>query len=145
MKNLLSVENAALAATVEVNSQIERWGEVEDSKSNVHYGFKIGDANLSFPQPTTWIIMTLEDSWAAQPAYSQLYDLIFHPLLSDDIIRLDMGIAVVIVESPAPIVEKTVSPSMRGLDYIRNTKPQYSVFVPFTNYYGAPSIYCSVH
>ena len=28
----LSVEQASLAATVEVNSQIERWGEVEDSK-----------------------------------------------------------------------------------------------------------------
>lgn len=29
----LNVEQASLAATVEVNSQIERWGEVEDSKS----------------------------------------------------------------------------------------------------------------
>lgn len=27
----LSVEQAALTASVEVNSQIERWGEVEDS------------------------------------------------------------------------------------------------------------------
>lgn len=32
VKKHLSVEDAALAATVEVNSQIERWGEVEDSK-----------------------------------------------------------------------------------------------------------------
>ncbi len=28
----LTVEQASLAALVEVNSQIERWGEVEDSK-----------------------------------------------------------------------------------------------------------------
>jgi len=28
----LTVEQASLAATVEVNSQIERWGEVEDSQ-----------------------------------------------------------------------------------------------------------------
>lgn len=28
----LTPERAALAASVEVNSQIERWGEVEDSK-----------------------------------------------------------------------------------------------------------------
>jgi chaperone required for assembly of F1-ATPase len=32
IKNHLTVEEAALAATVEVNSQIERWGEVEDSE-----------------------------------------------------------------------------------------------------------------
>ncbi|KAF8911089.1 hypothetical protein CPB84DRAFT_1763330, partial [Gymnopilus junonius] len=31
VKKHLSVEDAALAATVEVNSQIERWGEVEDT------------------------------------------------------------------------------------------------------------------
>jgi len=31
VKKHLSVEEAALAATVEVNSQIERWGEVEDT------------------------------------------------------------------------------------------------------------------
>ncbi|EDR10945.1 uncharacterized protein LACBIDRAFT_315971 [Laccaria bicolor S238N-H82] len=31
VKNHLSVEKAALAAQVEVNSQIERWGEVEDT------------------------------------------------------------------------------------------------------------------
>lgn len=30
----LTPEQAALAASVEVNSQIERWGEVEDSKSD---------------------------------------------------------------------------------------------------------------
>lgn len=32
IKNHLTVEEAALAATVEVNSQIERWGEMEDSE-----------------------------------------------------------------------------------------------------------------
>jgi ATP synthase F1 complex assembly factor 2 len=32
VKGHLSVEQAALAAQVEVSSQIERWGEVEDSK-----------------------------------------------------------------------------------------------------------------
>lgn len=32
VKKRISVEEAALAATVEVNSQIERWGEVEDSE-----------------------------------------------------------------------------------------------------------------
>ena len=32
IKNHLTIEEAALAATVEVNSQIERWGEVEDSE-----------------------------------------------------------------------------------------------------------------
>ena len=32
VKRHLTVEQAALAATVEVSSQIERWGEVEDSK-----------------------------------------------------------------------------------------------------------------
>jgi len=31
VKKHLTVEEAALAASVEVNSQIERWGEVEDS------------------------------------------------------------------------------------------------------------------
>ena len=31
VKKHLTVEQAARAATVEVNSQIERWGEVEDS------------------------------------------------------------------------------------------------------------------
>ncbi|KAF8162947.1 hypothetical protein B0H34DRAFT_780805 [Crassisporium funariophilum] len=31
VKNHLTVEQAALAATVELNSQIERWGEVEDT------------------------------------------------------------------------------------------------------------------
>ncbi len=31
VKKHLTVEQAALAASVEVNSQIERWGEVEDS------------------------------------------------------------------------------------------------------------------
>ena len=36
IKNHLTVEEAALAATVEVNSQIERWGEVEDSKQLTH-------------------------------------------------------------------------------------------------------------
>jgi chaperone required for assembly of F1-ATPase len=30
IKNHLTVEEAALAATVEVNSQIERWGEMEE-------------------------------------------------------------------------------------------------------------------
>jgi chaperone required for assembly of F1-ATPase len=33
IKNHLTVEEAALAATVEVNSQIERWGEMEESES----------------------------------------------------------------------------------------------------------------
>jgi ATP synthase mitochondrial F1 complex assembly factor 2 len=32
VKGHLTVEQAALAAQVEVSSQIERWGEVEDSK-----------------------------------------------------------------------------------------------------------------
>jgi len=32
VKKHLTVEQASLAATVEVNSQIERWGEVEDSE-----------------------------------------------------------------------------------------------------------------
>ena len=32
IKNHLTVEEAALAATVEVNSQIERWGEMEESE-----------------------------------------------------------------------------------------------------------------
>lgn len=31
----LNVEEAALASSVEVNSQIERWGEVEDSESSL--------------------------------------------------------------------------------------------------------------
>jgi ATP synthase F1 complex assembly factor 2 len=31
VKKHLTVEQAALAAQAEVNSQIERWGEVEDS------------------------------------------------------------------------------------------------------------------
>ena len=39
IKNHLTVEEAALAATVEVNSQIERWGEVEDSEQLIHLGF----------------------------------------------------------------------------------------------------------
>ena len=34
IKNHLTVEEAALASTVEVNSQIERWGEMEDSECN---------------------------------------------------------------------------------------------------------------
>ena len=32
VKKHLTVEEAALASLVEVNSQIERWGEVEDSE-----------------------------------------------------------------------------------------------------------------
>jgi len=32
VKKYLTVEQAACAASVEVNSQIERWGEVEDSR-----------------------------------------------------------------------------------------------------------------
>ena len=32
VKKYLTVEQAAHAASVEVNSQIERWGEVEDSR-----------------------------------------------------------------------------------------------------------------
>ena len=32
IKNHLTVEEAALAATVEVNSQVERWGEMEESE-----------------------------------------------------------------------------------------------------------------
>lgn len=33
VKGRISADQAALAAHVEVNSQIERWGEVEDCKS----------------------------------------------------------------------------------------------------------------
>ena len=36
IKSHLTVEEAALAATVELNSQIERWGEVEDSEQLIH-------------------------------------------------------------------------------------------------------------
>ena len=32
IKNHLTVEEAALAATVEINSQVERWGEMEESE-----------------------------------------------------------------------------------------------------------------
>ena len=39
IKNHLTVEEAALAATVEVNSQIERWGEVEDSEQLIYLKF----------------------------------------------------------------------------------------------------------
>lgn len=39
IKKHLTVEEAALAATVEVNSQIERWGEVEDSEHLIHTNF----------------------------------------------------------------------------------------------------------
>jgi ATP synthase F1 complex assembly factor 2 len=35
VKGHLTVEQASLAATVEVCSQIERWGEVEDSTSKI--------------------------------------------------------------------------------------------------------------
>ncbi|KAH9483991.1 ATP synthase mitochondrial F1 complex assembly factor 2 [Psilocybe cubensis] len=53
VKNRISVEEAALAATVEVNSQIERWGEVEDSfgfylqKLPLHYAI----GALQYHQP----------------------------------------------------------------------------------------------
>lgn len=35
VKRHINVDEAALASHVEVNSQIERWGEVEDSKSSI--------------------------------------------------------------------------------------------------------------
>jgi len=44
VKRHLTVEQAAQAAQVEVSSQIQRWGEVEDSKSVVsHLGPQNGD------------------------------------------------------------------------------------------------------
>lgn len=36
VKGRITTEQAALAAQVEVNSQIERWGEVEDSTSRLY-------------------------------------------------------------------------------------------------------------
>lgn len=36
----LTVEEASLAASVEVDSQIERWGEVEDSKPFIHLPYE---------------------------------------------------------------------------------------------------------
>ena len=48
VKRHLTAEQAAQVAQVEVSSQIERWGEVEDSKSGVsHHGPQADDGRLS--------------------------------------------------------------------------------------------------
>jgi chaperone required for assembly of F1-ATPase len=46
VKRHLTADQAAEAAQVEVNSQIERWGEVEDCESSKHRG------RSAFPGPT---------------------------------------------------------------------------------------------
>lgn len=50
----LNVEEAALASSVEVNSQIERWGEVEDSESSLLWLQPPSEFPINVPnQPTT--------------------------------------------------------------------------------------------
>jgi hypothetical protein len=71
VKKHLTVEQAALAAQVEVASQIERWGEVEDSK---HLSKTLLESLGShFFQRTMWISMMCEDNSAALLACYPLY------------------------------------------------------------------------
>lgn len=44
----ISVEHAAQAAHVEMNAQMDRWGEVEDSKFKILYWFASCSINLGF-------------------------------------------------------------------------------------------------
>ena len=46
VKEFLTVEGASLAARVEVSSQIERWGEVEDSTSIASRVYLFTNRNL---------------------------------------------------------------------------------------------------
>lgn len=65
----LSVEQASLAAQVEVASQIQRWGEVEDSEyfSDTRTAVHTYDS-----QRMTWISTTCEDNLAAPHVYCAL-------------------------------------------------------------------------
>jgi len=60
VKKHLTVEQAARAATVEVNSQIERWGEVEDSTFSLSAHRDLLSKVLC--KPMMWIIMILGGS-----------------------------------------------------------------------------------
>ena len=60
VKRHLTVEEAARAATVEVDSQIERWGEVEDSKFSLSAGRHL--LSKMDCKPMMWIIMILGGS-----------------------------------------------------------------------------------
>lgn len=63
----ITVEEAALATMVEVSSQIQRWGEVEDCKL-ISYCPAVAYVCL---QPTTWITKTFAGSLQARPVYSR--------------------------------------------------------------------------
>ncbi len=53
VKEFINVEEASNASRVEVSSQIERWGEVEDSASPIN----ITHTASHLFQLTTWIIL----------------------------------------------------------------------------------------
>lgn len=58
-EGFLTVEEAAQAAHVEVQSQIERWGEVEDSKlSSIRLSCLLRLKRSFLIQPTMWITKT---------------------------------------------------------------------------------------
>jgi chaperone required for assembly of F1-ATPase len=60
----ITAEQAALASHVEVASQIERWGEVEDC---TYVTVSVHPTRLnSDTQPTTWITMTCGGTLGAQ-------------------------------------------------------------------------------
>lgn len=60
----INAEQAALASQVEVASQIERWGEVEDC-TYAHRSVHPTRLN-SDTQPTMWTTMTCDDTLGAQ-------------------------------------------------------------------------------
>ena len=55
VKRHLTADQAAEAAQVEVNSQIERWGEVEDCESP----FFQAQRPLGFPRPHSSVLLPL--------------------------------------------------------------------------------------
>jgi hypothetical protein len=63
----ITAEQAALASQVEVASQIERWGEVEDC-AYVHRFVNLRGLTL-YIQPTTLTIMTCDGTSAVQLVY----------------------------------------------------------------------------
>ena len=65
----VTVEEAALASSVEVSSQIQRWGEVEDCKS----AYVCSTVAYVPLQPTTWTTKTSADSWQVPPASSRVH------------------------------------------------------------------------
>lgn len=73
VKKHIGPEEACLAAHVEVNSQIERWGEVEDSASINH---AIKPLTYYFLQLMMSIIMILEDNLVVQRVLFQHFDVL---------------------------------------------------------------------